>query len=411
MKSNAHSLVGIICLAVSGGCTDDGGGRSETVVVRDSPGVRIVENAAPQWTPETAWRLSTEPLAVIGVVAGDPNYELFSVRDAIRLANGNIVIANAGTYELRFFSEDGSYLYTAGRQGDGPGEFQRVRWVQPFGTDSLVAYDLRHRRLSYFSVSGEYARSVTLGTGEQPLRGSARGLFVDGTALVITVPSIRQTGAFRQAELQYRFSTDGQTADSLSWSAGRDIFQFPFEGGSLGGPLPFGRSAYYTVHGDQYYVASNDAYEIKVYASTGALRSVFRKRHTNLPVTDQDREVIDEQMEPRFARVASQHRSRARRTFADVPLPETLPAFGRPLSSAQRVLHVDAERNVWVLEYNHLRDDSLRWTVFESGGTLLGTLTAPVGLDILDIGSDYVLGLWRDEADVEHVVMYGLVKP
>jgi hypothetical protein len=42
---------------------------------------------------------------------------------------------------------------------------------------------------------------------------------------------------------------------------------------------------------------------------------------------------------------------------------------------------------------------------------LLGTLIAPDGLDILDIGSDYVIGVWRDSLDVEHVQLYELIKP
>ena len=50
-------------------------------------------------------------------------------------------------------------------------------------------------------------------------------------------------------------------------------------------------------------------------------------------------------------------------------------------------------------------------TVFDAGGVLLGTLTAPDGLDILDVGDDYALGLWRDDLAVEYVRLYGLVKP
>ena len=399
----------IVALVASAGC--DTASPPPASVVRDSPGVRIVENAAPQWTAETAWRLSAEPMADIGVTEGDPNQELFRVRDAIRLANGHIVIVNAGTYQLRFFRYDGSYLYAAGRRGDGPGEFQSIRWVQSLGGDSLVAYDSRHDRLSYFSVGGEYGRSVTLQRGDRVPFGSAIGLFADGTALVRTDQRIRQTGAFRRVELLYRFSADGQSSiDSIGWSAGRDIIQIPFDGGSLGGPLPFGRHTRYAVHDEQYYVATNDAYEIKVYASTGELRSVIRKRHENLPVTNQDLEAIQDVWEPRFRRVAAPHRPRARRMFDDVLLPETMPAFGRPMSAREQTLHVDSEGNIWVLEYNRRGDDSVRWTVFEAGGVLLGALTAPDGLDILDIGSDYVLGMWRDEDDVEYVRLYELVK-
>jgi hypothetical protein len=386
--------------------------RSSDSVVRDSAGITIVENVEPQSSAATTWRLSAEPTADIGVVAGDPGQELFAVSDAIRLANGNIVVVNAGTLELRFFRDDGSYLFSAGRQGDGPGEFQSVRWVQSFGDDSIVAYDVRHNRLSYFSIGGGFGRSVTLKSQDRMPYGFAIGLFEDGTALWNTDQRIGQTGSYRQAELQYRFAADGESSiDSVGWSAGRDIFQFPFEGGSLGGPLPFGRHTQYAVHGQQYYVATNDTYEIKVYASTGEMRSVIRKRQENLPVTEQDLDAFQYEMEPRFRRVAPRNRQRARRIFEQLLLPETMPAFGRPSSARKQTLHVDSERNVWVLEYNRRGDASVRWTVFDPDGMLLGTLIAPDGLDILDIGSDYVIGVWRDSLDVEHVQLYDLIKP
>lgn len=42
---------------------------------------------------------------------------------------------------------------------------------------------------------------------------------------------------------------------------------------------------------------------------------------------------------------------------------------------------------------------------------MLGTTELTGGLTITDIGADYVLGIIRDELDVEQVVMYRLVKP
>ncbi len=121
-------MVGLVVgVATSAACNADG--VAPASAVRDSAGVRIVESVAPQWTPETAWRLSQEPVTHIGGMEGDPNQELFRVRGAIRLTNGNIVVANAGTSELRFFRADGSYLRSAGGDGDGPGEFRVVSWV------------------------------------------------------------------------------------------------------------------------------------------------------------------------------------------------------------------------------------------------------------------------------------------
>jgi hypothetical protein len=67
--------------------------------------------------------------------------------------------------------------------------------------------------------------------------------------------------------------------------------------------------------------------------------------------------------------------------------------------------------NLWVQDYMVPSDRVPVWTVFDQDGVLLGSVAFPEGFDCLDIGDEYVLGLWRDEDDVEYVRMYDLVKP
>ena len=61
--------------------------------------------------------------------------------------------------------------------------------------------------------------------------------------------------------------------------------------------------------------------------------------------------------------------------------------------------------------------DEARWTipaptglhdVFRPDGVYLGTVKLPHDLRIAEIGPDYVLGMARDDLDVEYVRMYGL---
>ena len=62
-------------IAINVACAGDAG-ESRARVVRDSAGIRIVENRAPIWDEVTAWRLGTDPALDIGVAEGDRNYEL-----------------------------------------------------------------------------------------------------------------------------------------------------------------------------------------------------------------------------------------------------------------------------------------------------------------------------------------------
>jgi sugar lactone lactonase YvrE len=69
---------------------------------------------------------------------------------------------------------------------------------------------------------------------------------------------------------------------------------------------------------------------------------------------------------------------------------------------------VDADGNLWVLDYARPGDDGRHWTVFSADGRALGRVETPPGLRVLEIGRDYVLGVWQDELDVEYVRMHRL---
>ena len=87
----------------------------------------------------------------------------------------------------------------------------------------------------------------------------------------------------------------------------------------------------------------------------------------------------------------------------DSPIRETMPAY--------RSILVDRVGNLWVEEYRRPGDTLPRWTVFNGEGELLGTLSLPDRFVVNDVGNDCVLGRWSDEMDIEHVRLYGLIKP
>ena len=85
-----------------------------------------------------------------------------------------------------------------------------------------------------------------------------------------------------------------------------------------------------------------------------------------------------------------------RRHLQSVPVAEHLSAFDRVMS--------DASGHLWVEEYllSWGRLSARPWTVFDPEGKGLGFVETPAGLEILEIGEDYILGTTRDERHVEH---------
>jgi len=84
----------------------------------------------------------------------------------------------------------------------------------------------------------------------------------------------------------------------------------------------------------------------------------------------------------------------------EMPQPDVLPHYS--------ALEADPDGNLWVRHYHSASLPSFEWTVFDSTGHMLGDVTFPEGLDVYEIGRDYVLGRWQDEADVEYVRLHRL---
>ena len=86
-----------------------------------------------------------------------------------------------------------------------------------------------------------------------------------------------------------------------------------------------------------------------------------------------------------------------------VPISSHLPAYEQVL--------LDRAGNLWTVRVRWFWSEAPVWQVLDPQGRWLGQVAMPPGGRISEIGEDYVLGVWRDEMDIETVRMYGLVKP
>jgi len=70
---------------------------------------------------------------------------------------------------------------------------------------------------------------------------------------------------------------------------------------------------------------------------------------------------------------------------------------------------VDRDANLWVQDPERPRDRTRTYQVFDTSGGWLGAVEMPQGLEPTDIGADYVLGIWRDQDEIEYVRLYPLL--
>jgi hypothetical protein len=401
MRTRARlRLAGAALLPLLAACGGDA--RAAAPVVRDSAGVRIVESVRPAWGEGEGWRVSPEPLVDVGVAEGAPEYQFARVAGALRLDDGRIVVADGQANELRWFDAAGRHLKTAGRKGGGPGEFDDLHGLLRLPGDSVAAWEWSHR-LSVFGPGGDFVRSRTLVPPRDGMFLDARGVFADGSVLVAPDGGRtfgRGAGVARDTVPLLRYAADGVRVDTVGRFPGQQ--QFSMTGTENGGwasrgPVPFGFDTFHALRGSLLYVADNARYEVAVHDASGRLLRLLRAPHRTEPLTPGE---VERFKADRLAASGSGDFGRqvAERMLAAMPFPETKSAFAE--------LRVDPAGAVWLRDHAARSDAPGRWTVFAEDGTLLGAVETPAGLRVLEIGADYVLGVWKDELDVQHVRLH-----
>lgn len=92
---------------------------------------------------------------------------------------GGFVVADAGQSQIRTYSDDLQLLWSAGRSGEGPGEFDELRSAVRTSAQDVIALD-NSGRLSFFSAQGHFKRTAS--TGLAPTSNS--WLLNDSTLLI-----------------------------------------------------------------------------------------------------------------------------------------------------------------------------------------------------------------------------------
>lgn len=124
------------------------------------------------------------------------------------------------------------------------------------------------------------------------------------------------------------------------------------------------------------------------------------------PVIESAREAAREEIRARGNPPGAPVFKRLEAMFGTLVLPDVVPGFDRILASADGV--------VWLSPYDEPYGMSQgegrvrEWLVFDVGGRWLGEveLPDPARFRPMEVGADYVLGVWTDDLDVEYVQKY-----
>lgn len=403
-----RSVVAIVCLGLvtlSGCSSMSSDAASAGARIVDSAGVRVIEYDQDRGIDEFMLR---GPVRTLGEGDGTEFQRLVS---ALRTARG-LAVAADGRRELMYFDDAGGPVRIIGRSGAGPGEFRELRSLHRRGRDSIVVYDGRQFRISIFTERA-FARSIVvmrssymphitaalvgmLPLGETYFRGGATyAIATSGPPRVEreTWPLVayREDGTPRELVMQLQGMEHEITPIRVGplrgkgYQRGRRIF-------GVGTAVGFVRG--------EFAVVNTATLGFEVYSLEGRLQRKIRMRRAPVPVAA---EHVASYVEDRLGRIKDEEtRAELEKDYAELDAPETFPFL-------DVTVVVDAVERIWLAEYVKPGDQEQVWWIFTRDGARIGRVSVPTALRVVDAGSDFLIGIWRDGDGVESVREYRLV--
>lgn len=364
-----------------------------TTIVRDSAGIQIVESSQRMWAEGEGWTVDPTPIVDLTTSGTGLLHEFYQVMDAARLPDGGIAVGLVD--EVRLFSPEGEYVRTVGREGEGPGEFRYIAKVESTAPDSLLILDSGLRRASLFGPDRELVQTSRIDVS--PLRYDRFAVLDHG--YVGMVPRVMhreeepRLGLHRLPVSVVTISRAGQLLDTLIAvpGIGQILEQVSSDVLRYMDPL-FLRDAYLGAHGNKIIIGDAKEMQYQVVRVDGAVERIVRAEF--------DLRVTPEIFEAEKSAWLEEARSREDSSeFYSLPDPESRAGF--------RDLKVDRTGAVWLKEDRgigiHWSSFSPQnWEVFDPNGVWLGQVLLPGRFTVFEIGHDCVLGVFRDQLDVEH---------
>lgn len=357
------------------------------------------------------WAVAPAASAVVGGPDEREDYQLFRVTGATRLSDGRIVIANGGTSDLRYYSSDGDHLLTVGGEGDGPGEMRGIMQITALPGDTLLVLSFRPG-LTWFDPSGAYVRSMSIdfwGLGGAECRIGEGNWFAlaDGSILAVLEDNFGIPGCppsppspWRQSALVGRADPAGTSFDTLAIMPGTERNSPNYR--------VFGRSLLMAWNHDAVYLTDTGSDELLELDVSGDTVQMWQTPFEARPIPPEAKRVTHREFERPDGTVQRGN---------DYLYPDSYPATGRLLVARTGELWVMAYPAItepissWQLSRAFafvLDDDGADWRVLGEDGSVLAQVRTPPGMFVLEAGSDYVIGLRKDELDVETVSVHAL---
>lgn len=220
--------------------------------------VTVVENEGlGLWGKETEKKIIFTEDITLGVEEGEDYLMFHHLRNVAVDSDLNMYILDGGNYRLLKFDKDGNFIWSTGRKGQGPGEFQYPGKVIITHDGEIVVSD--SRSLNFFDAQGKYKRTVKIGKSFRNVT------FLTDGRMFINIFLLGQPGIAAEY-----YSADGEFIKKFPDEYRYGPKMSPNLGASIGG-------GYFQLVGDKIYFSVPDQYEIREYDLEGNILRKIRR--------------------------------------------------------------------------------------------------------------------------------------
>jgi hypothetical protein len=332
-----------------------------------------------------------------------------------RLPDGTFVVADQGGLRVTVLARDGTLVRTLARQGAGPGELQG-----PFGValhdDTVLVFGQPPLSPPGVSVYAVQAGFVTSWRPDAPdaraftpidaladgrllgKQGSEARILPAGLDEGVLMPDTTRYGVYA-----YHAAAASAPVTALPVTATQWFVTYRWRGGATPvaiTPYPFAPATFVVASGDRVWAVDGGTGAFSVVDADG--RTIFHGQASLEPGR-----LVRADLERRRARALAGARrrvdsARVAAVFDARHLPDRMPLIVG--------VHPAPDGGVWLRLFQLDDTAPQRFLVLAPDGTEAGAVQLPNGLELQQVGRDFVAGIVRDQDGVESIVEFALRK-
>lgn len=333
-------------------------------------------------TATGALAISAGPTLTIAPTDSEGIPFLGNLVDATRLPSGAIAVVDRTVQSVMLFDSAGQLTAEYGRKGAGPGEFDAIGGIGQCQEDTLFVWDPGNSRMTVLDAGGRYVRQYTLPAEPAPRYCGVPGDMVLWTRLLNMGPLAPDAPPVRG--IAGLVDVNGSVTSTLGELRAGDA-------------RPLGAVTVFAVTPQTVYVGTADSATVAISRRDGSRLGAIPVGNARQAPTAQEYEAALAALVNSVPGTTEERASVMTFMRQRFPMPEFLPAY--------RAILVDPSGTVYVVT-SPRGAGATEVAVFDGEGRSLGELRMPGDLDVVEVGSGYLLGI-AEGAEASHgVVMY-----